>query len=165
LALGQVEELLSYLPGRLELGAHDMEGDKARERREKLGSFAQLLRDLTRAGVRAPDFLVCLPLGRCQCETECGQEAQFLPSALGGIRKGGERFEPLGEMVDRLQVGRVLDSALPRPMPVGDGPRREAGLGIVVSQEFRPGLSNLWKPRLQHLGNPLMGLLPDTLEH
>jgi hypothetical protein len=73
LALSEVEELRSHLSRRQEFGPHDMERDKARECQEELRSFAHLLSDLTRAGVRAPDFLACLPLGRYQGEAKCGQ--------------------------------------------------------------------------------------------
>ena len=53
-------------------------------------------------------------------------------------------------------MGRALDSALARPLPIGDGLRQHAGFGIVMRQQLGLSLAELGKACLQHLGNVLM---------
>ena len=58
-----------------------------------------------------------------------------------------------------------MDGFLPCLLPVRNGLRDEARLCVVMGQEFRLGLFDLWKPILQHLRrNLLMILLPFALE-
>ena len=79
--------------------------------------------------------------------------------ARHGIRQSLEQLQPLGEVPDRLYIGRTLDGSLPCLLPVGNSLFSEARLCVVMSHQFRISLSGLEKSRLQHLRNLSMVLL------
>src|SRR5215470_15014745 len=67
-------------------------------------------------------------------------------------------------MAHRLNVRRAFDGSLSRSLPKGDGLYTQARLGVVLRQQFGLCLGGLRELRLQHLGNPLMVLLPHTAQ-
>jgi hypothetical protein len=63
------------------------------------------------------------------------------------------------EVTDRFRVCRAFDGALSCPLPVGHGVGDQPCLGVVVRQQFRPGLSRLRKSLCHYLRNALVILL------
>jgi hypothetical protein len=103
-----------------------------------------------------------LALGDNQRRAQGGLHDQLLLRTLGGVGQGGEYLQPFREVRDRFQIGRALNGALPRLLPVGESLRCEPGLGIVMGQQLGLRLAALRKMRLQHLGNALVVLLAGT---
>src|SRR5215475_10357329 len=91
-------------------------------------------------------------------------QRQFLLGTLWGIGQGGKEIEPLCEVADRLEMGRALEGALTRGLPVGNSLRPEPRLGVVMCQHFRLLLNGLGELCLQGPRNALMVLLPRAPE-
>ena len=75
---------------------------------------------------------------------------------LKGIWERLEQLQRLGEVADSLDIRRALAGALARPLPIGDGLRAQARLGIVVRYQLGLRLGSLREPCLQDLGDVLM---------
>ena len=54
--------------------------------------------------------------------------------ALGGVREGRDRLDPLRQVTDRLGIGRTLDGALTSLLPVGDRLRMETRFGVMMGE-------------------------------
>jgi hypothetical protein len=67
---------------------------------------------------------------------------------LGGVRKRGEPLQSFPEVRHPFQMGRALNGALPRPLPVRNGLCAQACLGVVMGQHLRLGFADLGKVRL-----------------
>ena len=71
-------------------------------------------------------------------------------AALGAVREGREYLQPLGEVANRLEMSRALDSTLAGPLPVGDGLREKPRLGVVMRQQFGLLVNDGGKLRFEH---------------
>ena len=67
-------------------------------------------------------------------------------------------------MADRFALRRSLPRPQPRLEPVADRLLGQARLGEVVGEQLRLRLGGLREPRLQHLGDPPVELLPLALD-
>ena len=92
-------------------------------------------------------------------------QCEFLLAALRRVRQGLEQLQPFGEVSDCFHMSRTPARSLPCALPVGDGLRDKARLGVVMGQQFRLGLLSFRKSFLQHLGNPRVILLPFALQY
>jgi hypothetical protein len=66
----------------------------------------------------------------------------------------------LRQVRHRFQMGRALEGPLARPLPISHRLLSKARLGVVLGKEFRLHVAGLRESCLQHVGNPLMILLP-----
>ena len=57
-------------------------------------------------------------------------------------------------------MGRASSGAFASPLPVGQGVRRQTGLGVVVGEQLGLGLGQVGKALDQYLRRALMILLP-----
>src|SRR5262249_30076053 len=96
LPLGKVEEFLRHAPGRLELGAHDVDRQEAHQ--EALRAHFELSTPLASAHVDALDILVGLALRGYECEPQDGEKVQLLLGAIGVVGKGRESIESFCQM-------------------------------------------------------------------
>jgi hypothetical protein len=90
------------------------------------------------------------------------QQVQLMLEALWRIGKRFEHLQTFGEVTYGLEIGGVLKSAPAGALPVGNGSRRQPCCRVVLGQQFGLRLDGLGESCLQHLGNPLMILLPCT---
>ena len=67
---------------------------------------------------------------------------QVLVHVFRRVRWSLEQLHPCGKMAHRLLVSRALPSGL----PVRDGLRTQAGLGVVVRQQLGLGLDGVREP-------------------
>lgn len=79
--------------------------------------------------------------------------------ALGCLRQLFDELQRLAEMDYRFRVGRVFHGTLPGAAPIGDASVDLASLRIVVGDNLRFGLDNVWKLLFQHLCDALVQLL------
>ena len=63
-------------------------------------------------------------------------EVDLATGPLDGLRQGLEGVEALGEMTDRLDIGRARDRSLSRPPPVGDRRFRHSRLGEMMGEKL-----------------------------
>ena len=64
-------------------------------------------------------------------------QGEFLLGALGGVWQSLEQFQSLGEVTDRLYMGRALAGSLPCPLPIRDRLLNQSSLGVMMRKEFR----------------------------
>jgi len=87
-----------------------------------------------------------------------------LLSTLGRVRQDGEHLQPFREVCNRFQIGRAFAGPLPGPLPVPHRLLCKARFSVVVRQQFRLCLSGLWELGFEHLGNPLVIVLPRAFQ-
>jgi len=132
--LGQTEKLLSQLLCRLVLRSPIMKIPQPPQHREELWGFSHLLAQLSRPRIGTSHVRGGWALGVHQHRAKGDLEVQLLLRALRRIRQRLEQLQPPGQMPDRFHIGRALDGAPARPLPMGDGLRYHASLGIVLGQ-------------------------------
>jgi hypothetical protein len=91
-------------------------------------------------------------------------EREFVFRPLRGVWQSQKRLQSLGEVRNRFQVGRARHGTLVCPLPEDNSLLREAGLGVVVGQQFGLRLDDLGEAFCQHLGNALVTLLTGALQ-
>ena len=126
--------------------------------------FPYLPAQLSRPGVGCFHFRGRMAFGEYQRHAQGSLQREFLLGALGRIRQSCEQFQSFREMTDRFHIGRTLHGALSCLLPVGNGLRDEASLGVVMGWQFGLGVDGLRKFLLQHLRYLLMQLLASALQ-
>jgi hypothetical protein len=101
-----------------------------------------------------------LALGDRQRRPQRVLQTQLLLHPRMALWEGAEHLQASSQVADGLEVGRALEGALPRPLPVGDRWCKETCLRIVMRQQFWLSFNRLRKLGFEHLGNPLVILLP-----
>jgi hypothetical protein len=160
LGLGQAEQLLCELVRRLHLSSRQIIRHQPPQHRKELRGVAHLLTQLAGTGVGVRHVGGALSLDRHQGWTESDLQIQLTLGVFGALWQGLQDVQPSRQMFDRFHIGRALQGALACLLPIGDGLRHQAGLHIMMGQEFGLGLTEVGKACLQYLGNALMVLLP-----
>jgi len=147
-ALGYAKELFRQCVRLLQLRPYQIIPPQPMQDREKLRAVADLLAQLARPRIDVFHLGSRIALRGQERHGQGGVQREFVLGAFGGVRQRLEDFEPSGQMPDRFQIGRALDGALARLLPIRDGLRHQACLGIVMRQQLRLGLTALGKLRL-----------------
>ena len=113
------------------------------------------MRDLARATI---DFLYFGRSRSIRVDIRAGPSASRMVSSSLGMRRavgqGFQQRQAAAQMIDRLDIGRALRRPLAGLSPVGDGRLSEAGLRVVVGEQFGLFLDRLRKLLLQRFGDP-----------
>ena len=119
--VGRGEELLPQLPCRLVLRPRAIKLHRPRSAGKSCGGLSHLLAQRPGAGIGVFHFRGRKAFGGDQRRAE-GRSASAVPAGHArGIRQRREHLQPLGEMADRLHIGRALDGSLTGLLPVDDG--------------------------------------------
>jgi hypothetical protein len=111
-----------------------------------MGRIADLGAQRPCSGVGPIHLRGCQTLGDTERRPEGQLQIELLSRPRGGVGERGEQRQAFREATHRFHVGRALDSALPRPLPVRDGLRHQACLGVVMRQQLWLGLDGLREP-------------------
>jgi hypothetical protein len=116
-------ELFPELTHPLVLGAREIKPAQSLQHRDKLWGVSHLLAQLVRPGVGVFHFPGPHALHRDERRGQSGLQEHLLLRAFDGVWEGREHVQAPGEVTDGLKIGRALDGALARPLPVSYGLR------------------------------------------
>jgi hypothetical protein len=105
LALGQSEELLAQLQGRLVLSPFSIKLTESLQNREEVGGFARELTEFACASISVFHLWGSNALSSHQESTQGNLQCQFLLGALRGIRQEVEQLQPFAEVSNRFHIG------------------------------------------------------------
>jgi hypothetical protein len=159
-ALGQSQGLLPILPRPLEVPTGIGHLPKSMQYRDELGWVPQPLAQRMRLNIDVFAVRGRPTLGTIHSRTEGEQQVQLVLRPLGGVRHGLQHLQSGSEMAHGFHIGRAFKGSLASPLPVDDRLRVEAGLSIVVRQQFGLGLGEVWKALDHYLRRALVVLLP-----
>src|SRR5262249_14534693 len=102
------------------------------------------------------EAMYAVPSGFSNCNSQASRpgDSSNVPSNVS----------PFVKWPMRLAVGGPSPGARPRLQPVADAFLGRPRLGEMVSEQLRLGFDGLREPRFEHLGDPLVGLLPLALD-
>src|SRR5262245_40302017 len=103
---------------------------------------------LPRARINLLHFGSSIALDKHQRVSKGDLHVQLLLEALRAVWEGGEHLQSLAEVANSLEIRRVLESTLARPVPVNNRLPGEARLRIMLRQQLRLCLGSLRKVRL-----------------
>ena len=83
---------------------------------------------------------------------------------FGGLRQGAEQLQASGSVTGGFAVSGALQCSSASRLPVQDRLRGQAGLGVMVGQQFGPCFDDLWESGFQCIGDALVVLLARALE-
>ena len=85
-------------------------------------------------------------------------------SASSGVRQYAEQLQAAGRLARGFAVGGAFQCSSASRLPIRDRLRVQAGLGVVVGEEFGLGLDCLRKLGFQSGGDALVVLLAGALQ-
>ena len=160
----EVKALIDEPCRRVPVRSHQIEAEEAEQHREEGRGVAERFADLTGAGEVAKHLRSRISLRRNQGHAEQCAHPELLPVARGARRNPIESREPLAQMAHRFDVGRVLDGALARLLPVPDRLLGESGLREMVGELLGLLLGRIGEARLEGLRDLPVELLAAPLE-
>jgi hypothetical protein len=105
-----------------------------------------------------------LPFGHHQCHAKGDVQSQGLLGMRRRLWQGREQFDPGRKVADGFHISRAVAGLLAGALPVEHRLLGAARCRVVLGHQLRLRLADLREAVHQHLGNPLVVLLPGTLE-
>jgi hypothetical protein len=131
---GNAVTLLSEIHRCGQFASHYVERMQPVQYRGKLPGIAQLLAQFARATKCLCRLRRRLPFEGLKWSPQCYLKRQFSARATWRRRRLSQNIEAFGQMADRFPICRTPGSPSAGPVPIGNGPLREARLREMVSQ-------------------------------
>ena len=136
IVLGEGETLLGRGVARCHLAAHRVDAVVPPQHTSQGEFVVQQRAQNLGAAIDLLDFVGCKPLGDLGRDTQVGQQIQFLPGSLRGIRQFRQQGQGAGQVCAGLMMGRQGNRLAAGLVQIFDGSCRQAGR-LEMMRELR----------------------------